>query len=160
MFIVVYNILYCIILYFIYIYITLYIFHCMHYILYIILYYIVLYCILLYYIVLYRIIPIILDHIISYYMHYIKYSLNMFMHHTLYIYHFICITTNILFIKYFMLYREYTIYMVMASFETVVNDGHVPVCVRVITYTVYDMIFVYMKWYFCIYISALLDDGY
>ena len=59
-----------------------------------------------------------------------------------------------------MLYREYTIYMVMASFETVVNDGHVPVCVRVITYTVYDMIFVYMKWYFCIYISALLDDGY
>ena len=59
-----------------------------------------------------------------------------------------------------MIYREYTIYMVMASFEMVVNDGHVPVCVRVITYTVYDMIFVYMKWYFCIYISALLDDGY
>ena len=28
-----------------------------------------------------------------------------------------------------MIYREYTIYMVMASFEMVVNDGHVPVCV-------------------------------
>ena len=69
----------------------------------IVLYFIVLYCIVSYYVILY--------HIISYYMHYIKYSLNMFMHHTLHIYHFICITTNILFIKYFVHYREYTIYI-------------------------------------------------